>query len=304
MRRIRRSTDTAVESEALYFAESRMNAAVSMARPTVSNPIAAAEGKSLGDIERNANFTQQAANHNLGRNVRVLKVLTYLAVLRQKGVQLAGAVECTGNPPQHFSSSKDMTIMGVPAQNFQAAHFLPGVIRIGGKPLWQLVTERSAREQLEDLFAQVEHLPLAFNQADSAAEASKRTDGLRAAFGEACAKLIGWTGAAKLPPGQLNIDLVQAGYEHWQSMAIAAIDLAVTRKSARPGVPPLTGNRFEGFDPALIAARSAPANSEWNRDESLRVLQLYAKDQPLRNWRWVISDCQPRLIEVLASFRA
>jgi hypothetical protein len=192
----------------------------------------------------------------------------------------------------------------LPAGNQQAAHFLPGVIQIGGKKIWKLEPNGTASQDLEDLFAQVEHLPLAFNQADSAAEAPRRPDGLRAVFAQACTALLGRTTWEKLPIGQVNISLVQAGYEVWHQKAMVAIDNAIARKSAKPGLPPLVGSPFDGFDPALIAARSAPPNSQWNRDESLQTLREYAKDQRVRNWQWVISDCEPRLIEVLASFKA
>src|SRR5262249_5746707 len=141
------------------------------------------------EIDRNSNFREQALNHNLGRNVRVIKVLMYLARMVQDGCPLRGTVDCVAAERQNFSSSRTRTQMGLPTAPSQAAHFLPGQLRIGGQNVWKLASDYSTRSRLEFLFAEVEHLPIAFNQADSAAERKGEECGLAAAFASGCALL-------------------------------------------------------------------------------------------------------------------
>ena len=52
-------------------------------RKGVSHPNLATLGKFQGTIDQTSNFRAQALNHNLGRNVRVLKVLLYLCRMVQ-----------------------------------------------------------------------------------------------------------------------------------------------------------------------------------------------------------------------------
>jgi hypothetical protein len=136
-----------------------------MNRKTVSDPDLAALGEFQGTIDRNSNFRQQAFDHNLGRNVRVAKLLAYVGMLHQKGVAMAGTVECAAATRQNFSSSKSMTHMGLPTVPNQAAHFLPGQILVGRKEIWRFATSPMTRGHMEFLCAEVEHLPVAFNQA-------------------------------------------------------------------------------------------------------------------------------------------
>src|SRR3954469_15470843 len=133
-------------------------------RKGVSDPNLAALGKFQGTIDRTSNFRDQALNHNLGRNVRVLKVLLYLARMVQSGCRLQGAVDCVAAERQNFSSSKTRTQAGLPAPASQAAHFLPGQLQVAGQNVWQFASDYSTRSGLEFLFAEVEHLPTAFNQ--------------------------------------------------------------------------------------------------------------------------------------------
>src|SRR5689334_20543892 len=137
-----------------------------MDRKPVSNPELAELGKFQGSIDRNANFRQQASNHNLGRNIRVLKLFGYMGLMRQSGIPLAGAVDCLAATLQNFQSSQTMTHMGLPTGPMQAAHFMPGRVTVGGKSIWEWAGPIT-RGHIEFLFSDVEHLPLPFNQADS-----------------------------------------------------------------------------------------------------------------------------------------
>src|SRR5262249_32198519 len=109
-----------------------------MNRKRVSDPDRATLGEFQGTIDRNSDFRGQAFNHNLGRNVRVIKVLIYLARMVRDGCLLRGAVDCVAAERQNFSSSRTRTQMGLPAAPSQAAHFLPGQLRIGGQNVWEL----------------------------------------------------------------------------------------------------------------------------------------------------------------------
>ena len=353
-----------------------------MERKPVSNPDLAALGEFQGTIDRNSNFRQQAFEHNLARNVRVVKLLAYLARMRQDGAPMTGAVDCVAAVTQNFSSSQSMTHMGMPVGPTQAAHFLPGQIRISGRPIWEFAPNRATRDQIEFLFAEVEHLPVTFNQADTAAEAKGEGRGLCSALANACTALIRLSSAILPPAGdrvahrphlahvphpgspegstfdwssvglphpdspvgrdfvwssiglphpdspvgrtfefntglrraaaersfgigsvsssvqKIPRELVQAGYQLWYREAMAAFANAISRKRAKPGIPPLVGDRFEGYTEESITARSTAPSKLWNRDDSLRILEYYREDQEDRNWNWVMVSCQEALREV------
>ena len=274
-----------------------------MDRKPVSDPKLAALGEFQGTIDRNSNFRQQAIDHNLGRNVRVAKLLGYLALLRQRGASLTGSIECVAAVRQNFSSSKSMTHMGLPTGPTQAAHFLPGQIRIGGRDVWQFTTNPATRGQIEFLFAEVEHLPANFNQADTTAEAKGSNNGLCSALVHACTTVIRRPEGQQMSAGKLPLNLVGAAYEDWHRHAITALNNAVANKSSKPGIPPLVGDPFEGYTPESISARSTASTTLWNREESLRVLQYYLEDQQQRTWPWVVGSCQWALQEVESNFK-
>jgi len=312
-----------------------------MDRKRVSDPQDAALGKFQGSIERISDFRSQAFNHNLGRNVRVVEVLTHLAKMVEDGRQFSGQVTCVAAERQNFSSPKNLTHLGLPAAPSQAAHFLPGQIQIGGQNIWEWAADRSTRRRLEFLFAEVEHLPVAFNQADSAAERKGEPCGLAAAFAGACAAVIkhsdsqigepphrpGLTGAVphpNSPAGRMFdwasmrtahpdspasksslaflknsgrrdhfsvLGLAAWGFEAWRSGAEEALRLAATAKNEKPGLPPLEGNRFDGYTAESISRRSTAGTRLWNQDDAARILQYYLEDQQQRTAAWARGVC-------------
>jgi len=274
-----------------------------MERKPVSDPALAALGTFQGNIERNAGIRQQALDHNLGRNLRVCKLLAYLALLRQAGVKVSGAVECIAAIRQNFSSSRNMQSMGLPMGTMQAAHFLPGQLEIGGREVWWLATSTETRTQMEFLFAEVEHLPLAFNQADSAAEAKGKAVGLCAALVQACNEVLQEPFATKPAIGKIASELVRAGNNAWHRHALIALENAARSKAGKPGIPPLKGNSFEGYTPESISARSTASASQWNRDESLGILNCYIEDQQRSTWQWAAGRFQGALRDVESKFK-
>jgi hypothetical protein len=98
-----------------------------------------------------------------------------------------------------------------------------------GRPIWFTPKDAKTRGQIEFLFAEVEHLPIVFNQADTAAEANGQTGGL-------CSALV----------------------------------------------PPLVGDRFEGYTAESISSRSTASSSLWNRSITANVLAFSLGDQEQR----------------------
>ena len=271
-----------------------------MERKPVSDADLAAQGKFQGRIERSSNFRSQAFNHNLERNVRVVKLLGYIGLLRRAGTPLKGAVECVAAIRQNFSSPRDMTSMGQPLGPMQAAHFLPGQIRVGGRPIWELVRDPSTKGRVEFLFAEVEHLPLAFNQADTAAEAKGQAGGLCAALAKACSVMIAAPEAGALGAG-IPLGPLQNAFGQWTAGAVSALRDAMGDKAAKGTLPPLQGDRFDGYAAESIAARSNPPAALWNRDEAVRVLAYYLEDQQTRSASWAAT--QSALTEIQSGFK-
>ena len=274
-----------------------------MTRQRVSDSNLRSLGNFQGKIDRNSNFLQQALNHNLGRNIRVAKLLGYLALLRQSGFPLTGIIRCVAAQRQNFSSSKLMTHMNQPAGPTEAAHFLPGQILIGVDPIWSVAKNPVTRGHIEFLFAEVEHLPAPFNHADTAAEAKGEAGGLCSALVHACRTLVGRRLTSTVSEGKISLELLQAAYEDWHQDAVRAFSNGAAAKSTKPGIPPLVGNSFDGYTAESISARSGAGSQHWNRDDSLRILQYYIEDQQQRTWQWVTKDCREALREVEWNFK-
>lgn len=255
-----------------------------MSRKPVSNPEDAALGKSQGNIGYNSNFRDQAFGHNLGRNVRVVEVLTHLAKMVVDGRQFPGHVECVAAERQNFSSPKTLTHMGMPAAPSQAAHFLPGQIRIGGQNIWEWALDSSTRRRLEFVFAQVEHLPVAFNQADSAAERKGEPCGLAAAFAAGCAAVIKQSDSPVEEPsrtadltGTLPDPHSPAGRMlNWASMGIAHPDSPASRSSLAFLKNPGRHDRFSVL--SLVAWGFEVWRS--GAEEALRLAAAAKNDKP------------------------
>lgn len=271
-----------------------------MDRKPVSNTELADLGAFQGLIDRNGSFRHQAFNHNLGRNVRAAKLLAYMIMLHKSDPKFKGVVDCVAAIRQNFSSEQDMLQMGLPTGPMQAAHFLPGQVTVGGKPVWSFSKNQKVSSEMEFLFAEVEHLPLAFNQADTAAENKGRPGGLCAALAAAGQDVMN-------TPAPTNAVLVslKTPYEIWCRGAIQAFDNAIASKSAKPAMPPLEGDPYSGYTPESIAARSAVSASIWNRDQAIRVLRYYRENQEQNGgWANILPAVHSSLGEIEAAFQA
>jgi hypothetical protein len=278
-----------------------------MTRKPVSDAELAELGKFQGSIETNASLRQQALSHNLGRNVRVVKLLAYLGLMRRSGKSLPAQVQCVAAIRQNFCSSQSGTHMGQLEGPMQAAHFLPGQIMIGDKPVWAYSNDLATRGRIECLFAEVEHLPAVFNQADTSAEAKGEHGGLCSALTAACRAVLTAPDAEQSGAARglrVSVPLLERAYLPWHQTAIIALQNAIRSKRSKPSIPPLAGDRFEGYTLESITARSTAKPSEWNRDFSLNVLEYYLQDQEQqRGWPWVLTGCQSVLREMESGFK-
>jgi hypothetical protein len=265
-----------------------------MKRTTSSDDESRDLGAFQGSISRNSNPRDQAFNHNLGRNVRVAKVLTLVRLLH-KAKGLPGTVTCTAARRQNFNSEQDMTILDLPAGPVQAAHFLPGTVSIGGVPIWDYIQDARFRGQVEFLFGDVEHLPAVFNQADTSAEAKGSAGGLCAALAAACHTII---------TGSSGGDVTQDAWRDWTIGAMIGLRTAIAGKTQRGVLPALVKDTDGNLDPGSIDARGSASRTEWNRDDAVRILGYYLEDQEQRDWAWVQAGCRSAIAEIESAFRA
>lgn len=276
-----------------------------MKREPVSDTGLAQLGKFQGLIERNNNPRQSAINHNLGRNVRVFNLLAYIGLMRAAGKELKGMIDCTVAIKQHFSSSNSSTQMGLPTGPMQAAHFLPGQIRINCRPIWEYIDDLGISAQIEVLFAEVEHLPIEYNQADSAAEAKGQPIGLCAALVQACKTMVSLSpsGIKDGRSWRTPWNALQTAYNQWHMSAINGLRSAIESKLNQETLPPLIGNRFNGYTQESIKARSTAEASIWNREFAIQILKYYLEDQQQRGWAQISIGCHSSLQDIEQKFR-
>lgn len=170
-------------------------------------------------VERFTHDISLAHDHIVGRNRRVAQVLCYVSLMRNAGcIQDGAVVACRGAAAQHFSA----------AGGNQAAHYLPGVIMVGSHPLWMLTRHGPTRAAIQTCFADVQDLHANFNKADSAAEGSTASNGLKSAFGQAAAML-----ACALPgrPGVVDRSRAARAMRQWKLDSERCYRAAADRKS-------------------------------------------------------------------------
>lgn len=150
------------------------------------------------DLKELVSYAEEVA---IERGALVAEVLFHLAAIRNlQDTPATGAnatIACVGNPPQEASAQHGQ----------QAAHLLPGKIKVKSENVWLLARwEHGAPHLKNDLlrlsqqtklcFAKVNILPVEFNRADSAAEVMAKTladQGLKQLFGHVVRQM--WHGA-------------------------------------------------------------------------------------------------------------
>jgi len=172
---------------------------------------------------------------------------------------------------------------------YQAAHYLPGQIEINNDFPWRFLPNPNARQRLESLFAGVEHLPPAFNKADSAAE----DKGLRETFGAASEAILVYPSTGK---GLINRSLVRRIYDDlWVPGASKAYGKAISQKSLVSEVPPL-----EHDSDGNITNSTERSTADWDRQDELEILGRYA--EALRSTPPDLKD--EKMTEIEASLRS
>lgn len=226
-----------------------------------------------GNEPREARFNQlqvtrlvadrsKAIGHSNSRNSRVAQVVSFFSLIRAASPNLATAHVLVEAAQRQLFRSPD---------GYQAAHYLPGQLKIGSQLPWLLIPNLAARARLECLFADVEHLPAAFNKADSAAEEK----GLREVFRAAGEAVLHDPHAP--PRGAINRTLVRRLYHDlWVPGAIAAYGNAIAQKRLVSEVPPLEYDAERN-----IANLEERGNADWSREEEIGILEVYR--EALRN---------------------
>jgi len=202
-------------------------------------------------IERFQSDLAAARSHSQGRDRRVGQVMCYLSLMRSAGLIVNFAtVTCTGAARQHFSSSR--------AQGKQAAHYLPGQLRINGRYPWDFIDDWRTAQELEGLFGDVEDLPADFNKADSAAEAYRSVEGLKQSFAQSCKIVV--QDPQPTEGNRINRTLVRRAYNDWIARSGGAYRKALAQKQTKVNVTPLKvgapgGVQYRELDPANIRDR-------------------------------------------------
>jgi hypothetical protein len=198
----------------------------------------------------------KAVGHSNSRNDRVVQVASFFSLIRNNAPNLTSAAVMIEKAKTQMFRSPD---------GYQAAHYLPGQLTIQSGLPWLFLPTTNARQQLEHLFADVEHLPAAFNKADSAAEAKGLCETFRA-VGEMILR-------DPLPPrkGTINRNIVRrVYYELWVAGASKSYSDAFAQKSMVSEVPPL--ERDADGNLLNISERST---ADWSREDEAQILLRY-----------------------------
>ena len=228
--------------------------------PTGSGPEAARFNQL--SVTRFGSDIVKAIGHSTSRNERVVQAACFFSLIRSTTPSLGAArvlIECAQR--QMFSSP----------EGYQAAHYLPCQLMIqvagdaNGRFPWNYVPNPNGRQRFEYLFADVEHLPAAFNKADKAAE----DKGLRVAF---CA--LGETvlrDSTIYKKGTVNKPLIRKLYDDiWVPLALKSYDVAIAQKTLASDVPGL-----EYDEEGNITNLSERSTADWSREDEIAILSRY-----------------------------
>jgi hypothetical protein len=210
------------------------------------------------EVQRSVSSVQQALGHSNSRNNRVVDTLCHFSLMASAQRQLVSSPVSVEKAARQLFRSTD---------GYQAAHYLPGQIKIANEFPWRLISDRPTSVRLECLFGEVENLPANFNKADSAAEQK----GLLETFREASQTVL----HDVMPKGavRINRDLVRRVYEDvWVKGANNAFFAALAQKEMKPGIPDL--EKDEEGNITNLAERSG-SGSQWNYEDQKDILNRY-----------------------------
>jgi hypothetical protein len=212
------------------------------------------------DVVRLTNGVSKAVGHSNSRNDHVVQVASFFSLIRNTAPNSASASVIIEAAQRQMFRSPD---------GYQAAHYLPGQLKIQNGLPWFLLPATSARQRLENLFADVEHLPAAFNKADSAAEGK----GLCETFRRVGEEVL----RDPLPPrkGAINRDLVRRIYDEiWVPGATKSYSEAIAQKMLASEVPTLEVDQDGNLNLENISERST---ADWSREDEAGILRRYSE---------------------------
>lgn len=228
-------------------------------------------------VERFETYIQQAIDHTMGRNSRIVKILCYVSLMRCAGKVAANAsVNVVAAKWQNYSSQKGN----------EAAHYLPGQLMINQKQVSQFISDKETCKKINCLFGDVEDLLADFNKADTQAEAKGQSSGLCAAFKDAVQYvMINHTSSPNVnnpsAPNKIDRQIVRHAYQNvWVPKARIAINNALQQKAGKFTKPEITYGTSGGIEYGMITNLSARENlSEYQQgiDHQQEILRHYLK---------------------------
>lgn len=109
----------------------------------------------------------------------------------------------------------------------QAAHCIPGQIFLAGQPIQNLITASDELHvALDNLFGTTDEINANFNKADSSSE----SNGLRAAFGNACIDVIRSGATARFNRAEDFYPYINAAFTKYKTDGIQAFRAAITKQ--------------------------------------------------------------------------
>jgi len=232
-----------------------------MARTVPDRQAARAARFNQLQITRFVNPVTQALGHSNSRNSRVVETLCYFSLMRNCG--------------RHNFLNVPVLIEKAARQLFrspggsQAAHYLPGQIRINTDFAWTFISDPSTSRRLECLFAAVENLPADYNKADSAAEEK----GLCEAFRHV-SEVVLVRDAGRRNPNHASRELIRRVYlDIWIPHATNAFAAAAYQKDARADIPELVKDEWGNF--VNFEEHCAAHGEGFHFDEQKRILERY-----------------------------
>ncbi len=247
-----------------------------MSRATPKSPELVAERRfNQLQVERFVSAPAQALGHSNSRNGRVVQALSYFSLIRSSGHHTFGSVAIEKAMRQFFSSESGN----------QAAHFLPGQIKIDTHLPWSYICDANTGQRLEGLFADVENLPADFNKADSAAEQK----GLREAFRMVSEVVLKQAGPQSR--NRLNRELIRRVYDDvWVPRATKAFFDAKAQKEllATPALEYDSEGNISNLD-------ERSDTRAFHKEEQTRILRYY--EESMRTAPADLGDAKMTVLE-------
>ena len=207
-----------------------------MARFVPNQTHANAQQWSDKSVQRLSSYVSDSINHAMGRNTRIVNVLCYVSLMTAR---------------RDINRNANVSVKGAVWQNYksqagrQAAHYLPGQLRINSRNLCDLTNNASLIKAIRCQFGDVDDLPANFNKADTQAEAKGKDEGLCEAFQKAVEYVISNTSTVN----EFDRNSVRDAYRTiWKPRARTAYIKALEIKSEKYSKPELQMGMAGGVD--------------------------------------------------------